>query len=125
MHEFMNRPWYAIIDDLIGGWAVATIDLPTSQIERRLSEEFVVIDLCLDEDVARHVAELHNARLAITDVDGAAQAAYDALMYLKEVAELNEVQDDAVQDVLDLLWGWCAPSMRIGPGVNDEPHERE
>lgn len=51
--------WYAVVNDLVGGWAVSTIDKPLSQLDPTASEGELA-DFC-SEEIARHIAELHNA----------------------------------------------------------------
>ena len=60
--EILARWWYAVPDDMVGGWAIATLDKPTSQIEK-FDGESVPVDLVLTEGIARHIAGLHNAFL--------------------------------------------------------------
>lgn len=58
--------WYAVVDDLIGGWNVATVDKTAAEIHPGTKEapsgEYTVACF-MDEDTARHVADLHNAQL--------------------------------------------------------------
>lgn len=55
-------PWHPVANDLIGGWAVATEDVPPSR-HSPANGVLLVADF-ISEDVARHVAALHNAALA-------------------------------------------------------------
>lgn len=55
--KVMAVPWYAVVNDLIGGWAVSTVDAPLSDNSGLDIADFV------SEDVARHIAALHNAWL--------------------------------------------------------------
>lgn len=50
--------WYAVINDLVGGWCVANVDLPLSAIRPRTGER--VIGDFMTEDDARRVARLLN-----------------------------------------------------------------
>lgn len=54
-------PWYAMPDDTIGGWIVATAPLPASQLPS--AEGGRQLGDFLTEELARYVARLHNARL--------------------------------------------------------------
>lgn len=57
-------PWYAIVDDLIGGYAVGTKDAPASDTAyggRHPTAIEVAHFTC--ENAARHIATLHNAWL--------------------------------------------------------------
>jgi hypothetical protein len=58
----LEARWYPVADDTIGGWAIANIDLPVSQLDTRGGKHFTVGDF-LSEDIARHICELHNVRL--------------------------------------------------------------
>lgn len=58
MSAYMSQRWYAVVNDEIGGYAVANVDKPVSahdleQGERAIGEFF-------SEQAAKHVAELHN-----------------------------------------------------------------
>lgn len=53
--------WHAVANDIIGGWAVATVDLPVSQVDHR--HHTVVADMVTSETLARHIADLHNTAL--------------------------------------------------------------
>jgi hypothetical protein len=50
--------WYAVVNDLIGGWSIATADLPESQINV-FNDEFEV-GTFMHEDTAKHIAYMHN-----------------------------------------------------------------
>lgn len=50
--------WYPVANDLIGGWSVTNVDKPPSQLDHT-KREFEVADF-IDEDLARHIADLHN-----------------------------------------------------------------
>lgn len=54
-------PWHAVVNDEIGGWAVATAPGPTSQIDHRQAE--IVADFVRTEAIARRIADDHNAIL--------------------------------------------------------------
>jgi len=49
--------WYAVINDLIGGWALSTTDEPVSSGSGLYIGDF----MC--EDTARHIAAVHNTCL--------------------------------------------------------------
>jgi hypothetical protein len=66
--DFMQRRWYAVVNDLVGGWAVATADQPVHAL--RLpphGEDYLVADM-LTEKAAQHVRDLHNASLRLGNV---------------------------------------------------------
>lgn len=93
--EVLQRRWYAVPNDLIGGWDCATIDKPVSAIRgKRPTRERIPVETW-GELTARHVAELHNAALdrledemqadtdaAVARIDGpvAPDAALDAVV---------------------------------------------
>ncbi len=54
--HLMRSYWYAMPNDLIGGWCVVPIQLPPSA-------GVVEIATFIDEEFARHIAALHNAWL--------------------------------------------------------------
>jgi hypothetical protein len=58
----LTVPWFPIPDDTIGGWAVATADMPVSQVDTR-RRDVVVVAHFADEATARRIAGLHNAAL--------------------------------------------------------------
>jgi len=60
--DLLAVPWFAVPNDEIGGWAIATVDQPTSQI-RPDGDEVVVFALFGEEQAARHIVALHNATL--------------------------------------------------------------
>jgi hypothetical protein len=61
--DVLGVPWYAQPNDLIGGWCVMLSDEPPSFGGNEIA------DFC-SEEVARHIAELHNAHLAAAAVPG-------------------------------------------------------
>lgn len=61
--RFIGQRWYAVPEDLVGGWACANVDLPASQIDVGNADHRVGVETW-GERTARHVAELHNAWLA-------------------------------------------------------------
>lgn len=79
--EIMTNKWYAYENDLIGGWCVMPIDAPPS------SGIFDVADF-IDEDAAKHIAELHNywLRSAIPGTD------------IRVVMPANETDPVRIQD---------------------------
>jgi hypothetical protein len=62
--DVLRRRWYAVPDDLIGGWAVATVDRSTADIDVAGTDERVPVQMAWGEVTARHLADLHNAWLA-------------------------------------------------------------
>lgn len=56
-HVFQSF-WYVCENDMVGGFMINTIDKPASQIDPG-KNEFMVAEF-MDEEVAKHVAELHN-----------------------------------------------------------------
>ena len=62
MKDPKEYKWFPVKNDLIGGWSVATIDKPCSQLDLKKGE-IEVADF-ISEDLARHMADVHNAWLA-------------------------------------------------------------
>ncbi len=61
--EILDIPWYAVVNDLIGGWSVATRDVPCSELRINQGKDFE-LGCFLDEAIARDIAELHNYALS-------------------------------------------------------------
>lgn len=59
--DYMSQQWYPNKDDLIGGWMVANVDLPSSRIDPKQGH-WQIIE-CISEEAARHICELHNTQL--------------------------------------------------------------
>lgn len=59
---FLTVLWYPVVDDEVGGWAIATADKPVSQIDPVHSSEYVIGDF-LSEEIARHICTLHEQAL--------------------------------------------------------------
>lgn len=59
--RLLTTRWYAVPDDTVGGWAVASVDRPVSLHDHRRGD--VALGDALSERVARHVAETHNRGL--------------------------------------------------------------
>lgn len=59
----MAARWYPQPNDLIGGWCVMPVDQPPSAGYPEVAET-------MSEDVARHIADLHNATLNDGGADG-------------------------------------------------------
>ena len=71
--EQPSGPVYAVINDLVGGWMVATVDKPAHAIDtRKGSSEYVIADF-LSEAEARFLAALRNAAPDLIAVAVAAQ----------------------------------------------------
>jgi hypothetical protein len=57
--ELHNCYWYAVVNDLIGGYNVANVNKPESQTNPQNGE--FEIGCFMSEGSAKHIAELHNA----------------------------------------------------------------
>lgn len=55
-----RRRWYVVPNDEVGGWSVATVDRPTSQIDPMSTRDRVLLDVVWEEH-ARWIVEAHNA----------------------------------------------------------------
>lgn len=74
--EATPGPWWPVMNDLIGGWQVATIDLPASEIDYR--ENASLADFANEKDAAL-IAEMRNALPALLAVARAAQGVRHAM----------------------------------------------
>lgn len=61
--DYLWMRWYAVVDDVVGGWAVATVNAPVSEFLGH-GEGRAVADGFWDAGHAQHVADLHNDWLA-------------------------------------------------------------
>ena len=57
----LDSEWFVVVDDLIGGWAVATVDKPLSEIDFRDPGVYVVAEM-ISKDVADYIVYLHEQR---------------------------------------------------------------
>lgn len=55
---YINKLWFAIPDDLIGGWAIMNCNKPPGQASFAAGEEQVAWGLC--EEDAKHIVQIHN-----------------------------------------------------------------
>lgn len=62
--DYLSVPWYVVVDDVVGGWAVATVDEPVSAF-LGYGHGRAIADGFWDEGHARHVVELHDAWLKV------------------------------------------------------------
>ena len=56
-----SQPWYAVVNDLIGGWDVANANKTTGDLDHRVGE--YSMGCFMDERAAHYVAALHNAHI--------------------------------------------------------------
>lgn len=64
--EILAAKWFAVMDDTMGRWAVATVDKPVSEIDKRPGSGERVVGWWLAEEVAKEVAREHNSPNPIT-----------------------------------------------------------
>ena len=55
----MECHWYAVLNDLIGGYSVATVDKPDSL--HNVYEGDFEVGTFMTREAAQHIADLHNA----------------------------------------------------------------
>jgi hypothetical protein len=55
--------WYAVPDDLIGGWAVSHVDKPLSEQDAKAGEGEIAS--FMDQQAAEYIANLHNTYLKV------------------------------------------------------------
>ncbi len=58
LSEMQDCYWYAVENDLIGGYSIATVNKPESQMNV-FDDEFVV-GAFMTHDLAQHIADIHN-----------------------------------------------------------------
>lgn len=56
----MQVPWFAVIDDTIGGWSISLVDKPVSKLNPVRNPREITIGDFLTEELARYIVELHN-----------------------------------------------------------------
>lgn len=61
MTDFLEQRWYAKPNDLIGGWCVMNCDKTPAEADYNKGEGDVA-DF-INEETARYIADLHNAKL--------------------------------------------------------------
>lgn len=61
LRKVLHGRWYPVVNDLVGGWSVATTNKTVAELNLLLSE-FDVADVW-NEEIATQIAELHNAWL--------------------------------------------------------------
>ena len=57
----LDAEWYVVENDVIGGWAISTVNLPVSGIDPRKYGVYIVGEM-LSIRVAEHIVDLHNRR---------------------------------------------------------------
>jgi hypothetical protein len=57
----LDAEWYVVENDVIGGWAISTVNKPVSEIDPRSYGVYIVGEM-LSLDTANHIVELHNRR---------------------------------------------------------------
>jgi hypothetical protein len=60
--QLMTRAWRAQPEDTVGGWCITLAEDPRSP-----SDGALAIAMFLSQDLAVHIAQIHNASLAATD----------------------------------------------------------
>lgn len=62
LNPFVNR-WFVVPNDTgVGGYAIATVDAPVSQIDRAGGADLIA-DLIRDQAVAVYIVEMHNVAI--------------------------------------------------------------
>lgn len=54
-------PWYVVVNDLVGGWAVSHIDKPLSEQDYRQGEGDLFDSLT--KELAEYIVDLHNRKI--------------------------------------------------------------
>lgn len=55
--------WYAVVNDLIGGWCIHTADVPCSELRYLDHDDHREIATFTSQADAEYIAALHNERL--------------------------------------------------------------
>lgn len=61
VESLLRSTWYAVRNDVIGGWSMTNVDKPVSQLDPRQGE--VEIGDALSEEIATRIVTLHNQNL--------------------------------------------------------------
>ncbi len=89
--ELTHCRWYAIANDTIGGWDIATVNIPDSRRNAQLGQ--YEIGCFLTREVAEHITEVHNQWW-----DAAVWGSYfdniELSVYKDYVDELDLTEDD-------------------------------
>lgn len=59
--DFLSLKWYVVLDDIVGGWAVSTIDKPLSEMDYRKNERHWIE--CAVKEHAQYIVDLHNREI--------------------------------------------------------------
>lgn len=64
----LDTEWYTVPNDLIGGWSIATVNLPMSLVERgqdQMTDKPGVLSYWIadvwSEELGKHICQLHNS----------------------------------------------------------------
>lgn len=57
-NNFLEQKWYVVLDDLVGGWAVANVDKPLSAHNYEKGERHWIE--CFTKELAEYLVEFHN-----------------------------------------------------------------
>jgi hypothetical protein len=57
----IEQKWYVVVDDLVGGWAISTVDKPLSEVDFRDRSVVIVADT-LSKEIAEYLVYLHEDR---------------------------------------------------------------
>lgn len=60
--ENLNKKWYVVFNDLIGGWSIQTINKSPSFLKEE--EYHCFVGDIMSKTIARHIVEMHNEHLA-------------------------------------------------------------
>ena len=60
--DYLNQEWFAMPEDTIGGWCVKTNEIPPSQ------DPTGEVACFISEEVAKHVANIHNTWLRLEKI---------------------------------------------------------
>jgi hypothetical protein len=62
--RLLYERWYVISNDVVGGWSIAAINKPVSEI---IGLEHIIADDVLTQEIASYIVAVHNYRLGQSD----------------------------------------------------------
>jgi hypothetical protein len=74
----LGEKWFVVVNDLVGGWSIANVDKPLSEMNFHSGGEREVGDFW-SKEIAEHIVKMHN-------------------IYLSDRAHFARVREDVVRD---------------------------
>lgn len=95
MSELREKQWFAVINDEVGGWAVATEDKPLSQVPNN----HIVCAMVTHERTAKHIALLQNSYLLMKHIN------FDLLTRAMDAVKMAEEAGVDVREMIEAIAG--------------------